>query len=207
VNNIGTLTGYNYLSGFKVNLDSEARKFFHNKKENPLLDPEFCENWVRYLAKKNDHRHCYGGYMENRSFLWKGSYLKPKNSIHVGVDFSFKVGTPIYGTVPFKVWQVYRDFDQNGGWGERVLIKTEKGLVIFAHLCGVSIEANRDTVYPKGTFIGTVATSYTNGGWFPHLHLQGIKNEELITHLDGYSSLYKNIKKDYPDPLPILNII
>jgi murein DD-endopeptidase MepM/ murein hydrolase activator NlpD len=205
MNNIGVLTGYNYLSGFEVNLDLEARKQFQKTKVNPLLDPDYCEAWTKYIAKKGNNKHVYGGYMENRSFLWRGSYLKPNNSIHLGVDFSFAAGTPIHCPVAFEVKDIFRDPDQSGGWGERVLIETEKGLVIFAHLSGVSLKGEKNNFYSAGTFIGTVATKHSNGGWFPHLHLQGVKNVGLI-HLDGYSHRYKGMEKDYPYPLPMIGI-
>lgn len=203
---LGMLSGNTYpdWSGGVVNLSLEARNMFKSRKENPLLDPIFCQAWVRYLCHIKTRWFLYGGYMEDRYFLWRGSYLKNNESIHLGIDFSYDVDTPIYCPVSFKVLEVFKDTDQEGGWGTRVTVETRKGIVIFAHLCDVTKEKSGNA----GDFIGRIADPYSNGGWFPHLHLQGLDSASRLTqgHLDGYSYLYNGIDKHYPNPLPFLDI-
>jgi hypothetical protein len=189
--------------GIELNLDREARKMFNPTLDNPLADPDFCAEWVNYLSRRAGKIYSYGGYMENRSFLWRGTYLTPTNSIHLGIDVNFPMATPIVCPIEFELLEAFYDGDQNGGWGGRVLIKTKYGLVLFAHI----VTALAGKKYYRGnTIVGYVADKTNNGGWYPHLHIQGINDLRLMKNIDGYSKMYKDIRKDYPNPLPLLGI-
>lgn len=197
----------------EINFDAEARKYFKTiPGENPLLEPEFCEDWIGYVMAKKfpDADSVYGGYMENRSFLWRESYLeKEKKFIHLGVDVYVPIGVPVRCPVPCRVLEVFNDKDNNGGWGTRVTVETDRGIVVFAHLCHFNNPRGYRVgrKYPAGLWLGLIGTPEQNGGWFPHLHLQGIRDKSLLnSNLDGYAKPGQNVKQDYPNPLEILEI-
>lgn len=183
-----------------VNLELEARAMFNtNLPSSPLIDSEFCEAWIKRIS----YGDCtYGGYMEDREFLWRGSYLKPTHSTHLGIDFNIGDSHSVYCPVAFLVRELYNDNDPKGGWGGRVLVETKRGLVIFAH---IDIDVEVGEKYPPGHMLGWVSESSSNGGWFPHLHVQGVSDIKQMEHkIDGYSNFYKGIEKDWPNPLPLL---
>jgi hypothetical protein len=194
----------------QVDLNLAAGLMFTERAANPLLDPQFCLDWVNHLARECKVDYTYGGYMENRSFMWRGSYLKPEASIHLGIDVNMPFGSEVRCPIPFKVEDVFQDPDQNGGWGGRVLIRTEYGLVIFAHLCldglmyGEQMRVGDE--HPANTALGWIDCSDDNGGWFPHLHLQGIKDIAQMEGIDGYAAYSPDLVDLYPNPLPLLGI-
>lgn len=192
-----------------VDLNGEAiYTFRRDELENPLLDAEFCEQWIKYLHRRLKCDVSYGGYMENRSFIWRNSYLGSP-AIHLGVDVNCDCDSAIYCPVAFKVLEIVRDLDQNGGWGERLLVETRNGLVIFAHLAGAQAVLEVGKSYPGMTIIGFIAGSKYNGGWFPHLHLQGVRDISLMEGIDGYytgSMKSGELSVDYPNPFKILDM-
>ncbi len=172
---------------------------------NPLLDPAYCAKWVASRAPAKSVDYTYGGYLEDRSFLWRGSYLTAETGfVHLGVDVNVPVGTPIYCPVPFRIVEAFIDPDQNGGWGSRLVVQTERGaLVVFAHIDFANLRLN-DTRWAANTLIGFVAPETRNGGWFPHLHLQGLKSLDQLNGLDGYGRASRKNAKLYPEPLSLL---
>ncbi len=173
---------------------------------NPLLDPAYCAKWVAKQAACKSVDHTYGGYLEDRSFLWRGSYLTAKTGFtHLGVDINVPAGTPVYCPVPFRIVEAFRDPDQNGGWGGRLVIQTWKdALVVFAHLDPHGLLRLDDTCMPAHTCVGYVAPAYRNGNWFPHLHLQGLASLDLLNGLDGYGPARRSNAERYPEPLGLL---
>lgn len=202
---LNSLFGYApFVTLREINLNDEAERMFSGVGDNPLLDPEFCSAWVEYLSKGTDYT--YGGYMEQREFLWRGSYLKPYQAIHLGVDINVPIYTPVYCPLKFVVREIFRDYDSQGGWGGRVLVETPNGLIIFAHINPEPLQLDK-ACYPPGTLIGRIANSETNGGWFPHLHLQGIDKIERMKNIDGYGYSDPFLKDYYPNPLEILELL
>lgn len=192
----------------EVNLDKESVEIIEGAKRmgvttngNPFISPILCERFVKQIVEAKEADFSYGGLYEDRRNLWKDSYLKPEESVHLGIDINVDVNTPIYCPVPAIVEDVLIDEDQNGGWGERLVIKTSKGYVLFAHLI-FSPEIPRPGEQIKmGQQIGLVAPNWMNGGWFPHLHLQGLKSLELLKNLDGYGPARLDNMENYPNPL------
>lgn len=172
-------------------------------KANPLLDPAFCGDWVTQLAKRKSVDYTWGGYMENRSTLWRGHYMKRGHFTHYGVDLNVPQGVEIYCPRPFAIHEVYHRADQCGGWGCRVVVETNRGLVVFAHL-DLTEPLHPGRSYPSGYRLGIVAGPGFNGGWYPHLHLQGLRSLDLLDGLDGYGKRYRGMEKDYPNPIDIL---
>jgi len=211
---ISKLFPHDGLIGEEIHLNSEAAFMFKFRDmHNPLLDPQFCYAWIKHLHKTKKINFSYGGYLENRNFLWRDSYLEPTKFIHLGVDVNYGQNCSVLCPVPFKVLEKFQDTDQNGGWGLRVLVETDRGFVIFAHLMNVTekddditeIEVGKS--YEEGTCVGAIGMPHCNGGWFPHLHLQGIRDISLLKDLDGYAKIgEENLHVDYPNPLDILGL-
>ncbi len=193
----------------RVNLDREAALHTVATRDNPFLNPAYCERFVQQLAEREGAKHTYGGYLEDRSFLWRDSYLTSQfgddGFVHLGVDVNVPESTPIYCPVPFRVVEMFCDRDQNGGWGGRVVVETNKGaLVVFAHLDLNPLPVDLGWNEPGDFPLGVVAPSCLNGGWFPHLHLQGLKSLDQLNGLDGYGPPRSKNAELYPEPLALL---
>ncbi len=173
---------------------------------NPLLDPAYCAKWVARQAGCKSVDYTYGGYLEDRSFLWRGSYLTAKTGFtHLGVDVNVPAGTPIHCPVPFRIVQALIDPDQDGGWGGMVVVELKRGgIVVFAHLALPAVLRMGGSWLPADEPLGWVAPSDRNGGWFPHLHLQGLKSLDLLNGLDGYGPPRRKNAELYPEPLALL---
>ena len=206
----------------QVNLDTEQFAFaklhpelFRNAEVNPLLDPHICQQMVRECHAAHGVDWSYGGYLENRQHLWRGSYLKTKGTyLHLGVDFNVPQGTRVAVVEDSLVMLVDEDRDYDGGWGHRVFLKPSstrrlKIVQIFAHLQAVRVQPG-DQLAP-GAVIAEVGGPPHNGNWHPHLHIQSVREplfqEILLDHfseLDGYGHPDEKAKlrREYPDPLP-----
>ncbi len=198
---------------FPVNLDDHAQVCFpavmrSGKRKiplnNPMLNPSLCAEWVSDLAREAGATYTYGGYMENRAHLWRGSYLRPSASVHLGVDINVPAGTDVYCPVPFKVIELFADEDQNGGWGGRAIVKVAGGYVVFAHILHAT-HLNAGQEYRANVSIGVVQSSDRNGGWYPHLHLQGLRDISLLNGLDGYGRGGPSDRRSFPNPLALLS--
>lgn len=188
-------------------LNAGAVNLFHEDEPNPLLDTHFCAAWIEHLHRIERLDFSYGGYMEDRAFLWRGSYLDPHASIHLGIDVNVPAGTAVYCPA-FTVLDCLYDTDQNGGWGTRLTVQLKTGgIVVFAHLDEV-FGLRRGTVsdYRHPQYIGEVAVPERNGGWYPHLHLQGLASRDQLAGLDGYGPDRPDNMALYPNPLKLLDI-
>jgi hypothetical protein len=190
----------------ELDLNDESLNTFFASAPNPLTDKVFCGHWVEHLHRKHGVDYSYGGYLEDRSHLWRQTYLQPNAAIHLGIDINVPSGSLVFCPIPFKVLKVEYDLDQNGGWGTKVTIKTEYGCVIYAHLYrGVMVTVGHE--YDANSCIGAVGPMDDNGGWFPHLHLQGVSEGLSSTIIyDGYAHRYPRMELDYPHPFPLLGI-
>jgi murein DD-endopeptidase MepM/ murein hydrolase activator NlpD len=101
-----------------INLNVEAQKYLQNIEKVDLLDSNFCQKLVENSAKKLGVDFTYGGWLEDRSFLWKGSYLeKTGNFIHLGVDYNVPAGTKVFADYDMEVVHMENDFPLKHGWG------------------------------------------------------------------------------------------
>jgi murein DD-endopeptidase MepM/ murein hydrolase activator NlpD len=206
----------------EVNLDQQAQlrqkqepKLKSTAKENPFLDPVVCDGFVLEVSRKFNADFNYGGYLENRGFLWRTSYLDTTGSyLHLGVDFNVPKGTQVAALFPGKVVRIDDDYDLEGGWGPRVIIQPDPmfgkvlPVCIFAHLFAPQVNVG-DRVN-EGTVIATIGGAPYNGNWFPHLHVQCVEiatfkklMEEDLRTLDGYGHERdrQQLLQKYPDPL------
>lgn len=211
-----------------VNLDSEARLWaaenpalFPNDGQNPLRLTENNSLLVDWVHKKHGVRASFGGYLEDRSFLWKDTYLSSTGSfIHAGVDINIPAGTPI--RLPFDGVILRTDDDTPAawGWGPRVFVMprseerhspNEALVLIIAHLGAVRVRSGE--IVKEGLHFADVGTPPGNGGWFPHIHLQAIRRDyfdELsqsgFESLDGYfhEKDIDRFKALHPDPWSLI---
>lgn len=173
-------------------------------KINPLLDPTYCATWVQSVAQAKSVDYTWGGYMEDRSTLWRGHYMGKGFHTHYGIDLNVPAGTPVCCPVDYRIIEVFMDADQNGGWGERVIVETPRGYVVFAHLTFAPRDFVLGQWMDRGTCLGTVAPSKSNGGWYPHLHLQGLSSPHH--GFDGYGRPSRAAMARHPNPLDLLRV-
>jgi murein DD-endopeptidase MepM/ murein hydrolase activator NlpD len=213
-------------SGY-VNLDLYARGWLERNGYNgahsevgypavsPLLDPAVCQAMVNECHAKLGFDFSYGGWLEDRSVLWKGSYLKEDNRyIHLGIDVNAPAGTPVALDMPGRVVLVDNDHPLIGGWGTRVMIKLDDApiVLIYAHLAGVKHRVG-DTL-KRGDVFAEVGSSDANGHWYTHTHVQAMTltaYECFLDHpleLDGYGKC-ENIPilgTLFPDPVDFIDL-
>jgi murein DD-endopeptidase MepM/ murein hydrolase activator NlpD len=176
----------------ELNLNTLAQQYFteeYRGKENKLLDPLKCWEWLDRVSGKLNIDFSYGGWLEDRSYLWEGSYLDPKKSIHLGIDINVPVFSEVMAIKTGKVTEIFHDKDQNGGWGSRLMIQVPNGSgmdlhYLYAHL-DERIPVSVGDEVKEGQIVGKVATPQKNGNWYPHLHLQCILGT-IPEDLDGY---------------------
>ena len=192
----------------KINLNTESLKTTID-----TSDSAACDIWIQSLHKARKVDYSYGGFLEDRSNLWKNHYNKEIGAfIHLGVDFNVPAGTKVALLKKAQVINVFVDEDQHGGWGGMVLWKVidEPQYIIYGHLKH-NIELKVGQVYEAGTVFGTIGESNENGGWFPHLHLQLMDQkfidafEEDIEEIDGYLPTNHPLLKHVIDPVPLVS--
>ncbi len=203
-----------------LNLNTESiewcnKKGIDSSAKNVLLDPSVCQEFIEDIHKKYSLDFSYGGWMEDRTYLWRGGYMEAQDKfVHLGVDINVPAGTEIATNFKAKVIKIGNNFDIDGGWGPYVILKhLERPIyIIYAHLdknilCKIGDILDKDTIFSK------VGNPPDNGNWFPHLHVQTIsdtyyptveKNWELF---DGYG--FKHEKelnaKRYCDPIEFIS--
>jgi murein DD-endopeptidase MepM/ murein hydrolase activator NlpD len=189
----------------RVNLDALARFDFPDESriraDNPLNDPEKCTEWIKGIHKQLGADFSFGGYLEDRSHLWRGHYQEDAGSfLHLGIDYNVPAGTEVFSVGDLVVHEVWTDPDQDGGWGGRVILQVVDShfYVIYSHL-DPSLLPGRGAILKSGERIGLVGRPEVNGGWYPHLHLQCCDGEPPAD-LDGYAAGSLSEVKHYPDP-------
>jgi murein DD-endopeptidase MepM/ murein hydrolase activator NlpD len=164
---------------------------------NPLLDPEYCQQWVRRLHRRYQASCSYGGWFEDRATLWLGHYMRPGQMFHLGIDFNVPVNSRVYCPADAMVVEVWHDMDRNGGWGGRITLEIKPKLyLILAHLGRIRVRTGRTV--RLGQLLGNVGNSTNNGNWFPHLHAQMVRGG--FQGIDGYGEFSVRNQRKFPDP-------
>ncbi len=199
----------------EVNLDDLARKDFTGE-ENPLLDPEKCNAWVLDIARRRGVDFTYGGYLEDRSYLWRGHYLPAGPQAHLGVDYNVPDGTRVALCADAKVVHIGRD-NSFGGWGGVLIFKLDQPPVTGADYLYYGHLAWDDTVavgdkLAAGDIVGRIGKPHENGVWFPHLHVQLVSEKQMKMAaggnplaVDGYMPPPVS-ETDFPDPRPFIEL-
>jgi hypothetical protein len=190
---------------------NEAAKLMSRDKD--FLDPEVSASLTRYITKHIiEADHYYGGYMEDRSFVLKNSYLEPSKFLHLGMDFWVPAGTPVCVDTLCQIKQVYCDTPEVSGWGTRVILYADDdNYLIYGHLNPISWKVG-DWLLPK-EILGTIGDRHHNGGWSDHLHVQAVDRNYFDPNwwtnpdlLDGYGELSEKefLEKQFPNPMKYL---
>ena len=203
-----------------VNLDLLAREVEGHDQSSlsSFLNPDLCNTMLRAQHFKRGIAWSYGGLLEDRSTVWRGSYLEPEQKfVHLGIDFNAPEGTPIAADMPLTVFQVDTDHPTVGGWGTRVLAYTQlrdvSYVMLFAHLHR-SLSLKRSDVIRKGETFARVGEMANNGQWYPHVHVQVMTAdayhyfEQNPDELDGYGKAadLHALARMFPDPLQFVNL-
>ncbi len=187
-------------------------------KRSQFLNPERKERLSENAKRILSADVLYGGWMEDRSFLWRGSYMEPSKFRHLGTDFVAPAGTRVCIDESAILVQVYDDTPEIEGWGTRLLFKLwdyPDIHLVFGHLAPMNrVEWRLGTTYDPGATIGHLGTPEQNGGWSSHLHVQAILGDvqEYLNNpasLDGYGELsdLEGLAKRFPDPLRYIRIV
>lgn len=201
-----------------VNLNLESQKWTETHPGSSLVDPTVCEKMVLDVHKKYSIDFSYGGWMEDRSFLWHGSYLDTWGEyIHLGVDLNVPTGTSVAADFDAKVIAIEDDYPEVGGWGPTVTLKhaTKPVYLLYAHL-DRNILCKPGDLLKAGTVFATVGKAPFNGNWFPHLHVQvisssfyeEIEKKKAWKEIDGYGSAeeIEDHAKHFADPMQYISL-
>lgn len=184
----------------------------HAEHGNPLLNPDVCQAFVEACHRRHGTDFTYGGWMEVRNTLWRGSYLDDDaRYVHLGTDFNVPAGTGVTVPCASVVLRIDNDYPDTFGWGNRVIVHDEQKdiVMVFAHLESPTGITVGDVVMP-GSIFARVGTSEHNGGWFPHLHVQMLQPDVYRTllkddlrDLDGYGRVEEidRLRAHFPDPM------
>lgn len=197
-----------------INFSAIAAQDFPPPLPNPLLDAHFCTQWENQQQAKQGVELLYGGYLEDRSALWRGHYHHPQHMRHLGLDIYARTGEPVAAPCTGTVVLSRADPDQNGGWGGQVHIQLNQpylgaAYLIFGHLAHHNLPQVGQIVQENEIFsqLGSISE---NGGWSPHLHLQlyndaiASEYEGRLDHIDGYGPTHLTQRPDMPNPLGLV---
>jgi len=206
-----------------LDLNLEAKKWSKQKnidlsEKNILINPDKCEEFINDIHKKYSLDFSYGGWMEDRSFLWRDWYLdKEQLFIHLAVDLNVPTGTEVATDFDAEVARIDNDFPLDGGWGTYIILKhlSKSVYVLYAHLdenilCKVGDKLNKGTIFAK------VGHAPQNGNWFPHTHVQIIDADYYLEleknngweKFDGYglkNDIEMNAKR-HPNPMQFISL-
>ena len=185
---------------------------------NPFLDPASADALIAAVHRELAIGVSYGGWLEDRSVLLRGSYLDATgNYLHLGVDFSVPAGTPVAVDFPARVVLVDSDYPEEGGWGRRVILRPQgrDEVVIYAHL-NPKVSCKEGQALPQDAVFAAVGAPPHNGGWFQHLHVQRVdlrffesmRRDGRLHEIDGYGhpSQRPDLANVFRDPLPLLRL-
>ncbi len=196
------LHGQSYKKWKYINLDAHA-EMSHilipapPDGSNPLLDPEVQQEWVDMLTKREGADHLWGGYLENRSHLLRGHYMKEGEHWHVGVDLWVPAGTEVRAGVASTLVHAEMDPDYYGGWGGKLIFKVRDDLYfILGHLDQIVTQVGAK--FQSWEKVGVIGAPPINGNFAPHLHLQCCNT--LDVNVDGYHPLDESLRTRFPNP-------
>lgn len=214
-----TLKGKPYA---EVNLNDLAKKWLTEKypsppEKNPLMDPLVCQQMVDEFHASNGLAFSFGGYLEDRSTVWRDSYLTPKNTyLHLGVDYNAPIGTEVAIDHDAEVIFTMDDTPLIGGWGSHVMFKLSDApmYLLYGHL-DKNLRAEAGQKLSPGTVFATVGAPNVNGHWYSHVHVQALtpetfaKFEKDIDALDGYGLVAEksSLSTQFPDPAQFVSLM
>ncbi len=209
-----------------IQLDEEARQWMADHPADgraaavsPFLDPAYCLDILTIWHRQRGWEWSYGGYLEDRRHLWAGSYLdRSRNYLHLGLDLNVPAGTLVAADWPGQVMLIDDDRDEHGGWGMRIILRLQppepSGLImILAHIRNARCRPGQ--AIGPGDILAEVGVPPTNGNWYPHLHVQLMREKDFLAvletrfaELDGYGhpDQMESLRALFPDPTPWLGL-
>ncbi len=185
----------------------------------PYLNATVFEQLIARFHAVHSYGWSFGGYLEPRSRLWKGSYLDGIGDevLHAGIDVNLPKGTPLKAQQDFTVLLSDDDHTLSGGWGPRLILQPgvmddRDCAVIYSHLQRIAVKEGDEV--KKGAILGEIGGPPDNGNWWPHLHIQLVERSWFDTmrlhatleKLDGYFPLRElaECRLRYPDPIKFM---
>jgi len=174
-----------------------------------INDPYYSMGeWIRKVDENG--KYCaYGGYMEKRGIYTADHYVKnPSNvrNLHIGVDVWLPAGTPVFAPLDSRVHS-YAYNDKPLDYGGTIILEHREGTLrffsLYGHLSKDSIKGLKIGQFiARGTEFCQLGGKEENGGWYPHLHLQLIKNIGRFTgdYPGVVAEQNENIISNSPDP-------
>jgi len=188
-----------YLTGkwkIDIQLNKYAKVLQEDAENNPFLDPNLFGEWINLLHKSLGVDYSWGGYLEDREEILDGTYLPAGSKVHLGIDYWVPLNSPVLMPKDGKLVASRYDPDKNGGWGGQAIFDIDGLFYIFGHLHGHAGKVGK--TYARGQVIGYVADIDRSGGWYPHLHLQCMK--QFNPNVDGYGYPTADLHEEFPDP-------
>lgn len=186
----------------KLDLSAEATGAF-------ISDPYYSMGeWIRRVDE--DGKYCaYGGYLERRGFYTAEHYvINPSNvrNLHIGIDIWLPEGTPVFAPLDSRVHSFAYN-DKPLDYGGTIILEHREGplqfYTLYGHLSKASVKGLEVGQFiARGAEFCQLGGREENGGWYPHLHLQLIKN---IGPFSGdypgvVSEQNENLISNCPDP-------
>lgn len=203
-----------------VNLDNLARELRRREGAGPLLDAGLADRFLRRLHNRWNVDYSFGGYVEDRRELWRGSYLNDESALHLGIDVNVAAGSGIAVAQAARLVHHTHDIDQAGGWGGVSFFALLQPVMsgnsvithfLYAHLRRQPPPVSLGTVLQPGAIAAVLGRSHENGGWYEHLHVQAMTQDAWdrtqgdLSLFDGYApAAYAGGHPLFPDPWPLL---
>ncbi|NND15466.1 MAG: peptidoglycan DD-metalloendopeptidase family protein [Eudoraea sp.] len=181
-----------------------------------LSKPDECEAYITSELIRLGRNVACGGYLEERLiyrsqlFVEEGEKVR---SIHLGMDFWCKAGTPVY--VPVEgVLHGFKDNNDPGNYGPTIILAHSTQDItwysLYGHLSRGSLKNLEIGQYmPAGSILGKIGTKEENGEYAPHLHFQLIQDlQGMIADYPGVCALkdLEFYQMNCPDPNLLLQI-
>lgn len=182
-------------------------------------DPVQHEASINRILLEKSKRFAIGQYDEIRPLYSSEDYATKGNNghrwrtVHVGLDFFDKAGSPVYAFYDGIVESFqYNEGDKDYGW--TLILKHETPILTFYTLYGhLSHDheglVQRNQKIKKGDLIAHFGGPLENGNWAPHLHFQIILDMlDYQGDFPGVCYIHEReiFKSISPDPRPFFGI-
>ncbi len=180
------------------------------------IDPLNTEAMIAHSNQLLRHHNAIlgiGRYAEARDLYQHPQYGGEAIMIHLGLDLSAPVGTPLFAPLDGRIHS-FQDNTEAGNYGPTVILQHKIDQSIFYSLYGhlSRNDLQEFTIGDKittGEKFGHIGAPSENGGWPPHVHVQLIL--DIGNHKGDFPGVCApNIQNDYlaccPDPEYIINI-
>jgi hypothetical protein len=214
-----TLSIFPALQGKKaryIDMNDCARRGKKQPARSRYLNADLTDRALRRLHRRWGVATSFGGYLEDRKDLWRGSYLNPATAVHLAIDINVRADTELTVKYPARVEKIVHDPEQNGGWGGVIFFRLDKPIgkishFLYAHIAKGSAKVGEGAAVRPGEVVATIGRCHENGGWYEHLHVQALTQEAWdkfggdLSKFDGYGAQPAGKEHPYfPDPMGLL---